>query len=78
LRGITIDRSEESENASDSIRINRDSTSNETDSREKHDQNEPEQRISRLRGRMIDGREESENAFDSIRVNRDPTSNETD
>jgi hypothetical protein len=53
LRGITIDRSEEDENADDSIRVNTEFDSNEIDENsdnEKHD----EQRISTLRGISID------------------------
>jgi hypothetical protein len=62
----------------DSIRVNRDPTSNKTDKSDWQSIKHPEQRISQLRGITIERSEENENAFDSIRVNRDPTSNETD
>jgi hypothetical protein len=78
LRGITIDRSEECENASDSICVNRDSTSNEMDLRDSHQEKHEEQRIWQVRGIKIDGNDETENTFDSIRVNREFDSNWTD
>jgi hypothetical protein len=78
LRGIKIDRSAELKNAFDSIRVNRESDSNETDSSDLHQKKHRKQRISTSRGIKIDRSEESENACDSIRLNRDSTSNETD
>jgi hypothetical protein len=78
LRGIKIDRSEESENARDSIRVNRESDSNKTDLSDLHEEKHSEQRIWRLRGIKIDGSDEKENALDSIRANREFDSNETE
>jgi hypothetical protein len=77
-RGITIDRSAACENASASIRMNREFDSNETDSSVGHQEKHPEPRISQLRGIKIDQIEEYENALDSIRLNREFDSNETD
>jgi hypothetical protein len=50
LPGIKIDRSEEWENASDSIRVNRELDSNETDLGDLHRKKHSEPRISISRG----------------------------
>jgi hypothetical protein len=49
-----IDRSDDSENANDSIRVNRDSDSNEIDEKDRQSEKHFEQRISTFRGIMID------------------------
>jgi hypothetical protein len=54
VRGITIERSEQSENALDSIRVNREFDSNETDKSDVHEEKHSEQRIWQLRGIAID------------------------
>jgi hypothetical protein len=45
FRGIIIDRSDEFRNASDSIRVNRDSDSNETDESDVHPEKQLEHKI---------------------------------
>jgi hypothetical protein len=52
--GIKIDWSAEAENASDSIRVKREFSSNETDSSDLHKRKQSEQRISTLRGIKIE------------------------
>jgi hypothetical protein len=54
LRGIMIDRSDDFENAFESIRVNRDSDLNEIDESDLQDEKHDEQRISTFRGIMID------------------------
>jgi hypothetical protein len=76
--GITIDGSDEYENASDSIRINREFNSNEMDESDLHDRKHNEPRVSTLLGITIDGSDDCANAFDSIRINREFDSNKTD
>jgi hypothetical protein len=78
FRGITIDESDEYVNASDSIRVNRESDSNVTDESDLHSEKHDEQRISTFRGITIDESDDFENAFDSIRVNRESDSNVID
>jgi hypothetical protein len=56
FRGIKIDRSEEYENAQDSIRVNRGFDSNVTDSRHLHPEKQDEPRISISHG-IITSRE---------------------
>jgi hypothetical protein len=78
FRGISMDASDERENAEDSIRFNRELDSNEIDESdlqlEKHD----DPRISTLLGISMDSSDENENASDSIRFNRELDSNEID
>jgi hypothetical protein len=54
FRGISIDSSDEYENADDSIRINREFASNEMDESEKQYEKDDDPRISTLRGISID------------------------
>jgi hypothetical protein len=54
LRGIKIDRSDEFENALDSIRLNCEFDSNETDLSDLHQKKHSEQRIWQLRGITMD------------------------
>jgi hypothetical protein len=54
LFGIKIDSSDEDENTSDSIRVNREFDSNVTDKNDLQDEKHFEPRISTLRGIMID------------------------
>jgi hypothetical protein len=54
LRGISIDRSDEYENASDSIRINREFDSNEIDESDLQSQKHDDPRISTDNGMAID------------------------
>jgi hypothetical protein len=54
LLGITIDSSDENENAEDSIRVNRDFDSNEIDLRNLHFKKKDDPRISTLHGITID------------------------
>jgi hypothetical protein len=78
VRGITIDFSEELENAEDSIRFNLESDSNEIDERDRQFEKQFEPRISTVRGITIDCSEEYENAENSIRFNLESDSNEID
>jgi heat shock protein HspQ len=74
-RGIVIDLRPEYENASDSMRLRRESLSNEIDwHHEKHD----EERISTFQGIVIDLRPEYENVYNPIYLNRKSSSNEID
>jgi hypothetical protein len=57
-RGATIDRNEERESASDSIRVNRESDSNETAESDLHAEKHFEQRTSTVPGIKIDRSEE--------------------
>jgi hypothetical protein len=68
LRGIKIDSSDEDENASDSIRVNREFDSNEIDESDLQSEKQFESRISTFLGIMIDSSDENENTSDSIRV----------
>jgi hypothetical protein len=70
-----IDRSDDDENADDSIRVNRDSDSNEIDESDLQSKKHDEQRFSTVRGIMIDSSDESEKAIDSIRINLPSLSN---
>jgi hypothetical protein len=54
LCGIKIDLIEEFENACDSIRVNRDPTSNAMDQSDLHEEKHAEQRISQVRGIKIE------------------------
>jgi hypothetical protein len=54
LRGITIDRSDEYENADDSIRVNRESVSNVIDESDSHPRKHDDPMISTFRGITID------------------------
>jgi hypothetical protein len=54
FRGIMIDRSDDLENADDSIRVIRDSDSNEIDESDSQYEKHDEQRSSTFRGIMID------------------------
>jgi hypothetical protein len=76
FRGITIDSSDENENADDSIRVNCEFDSNEIDESDLQSEKHDEQRISTFLGIKIDSRIEYKNAFDSIRVNCEFDSNE--
>jgi hypothetical protein len=58
VRGITIDFSEESENAEDSIRFNLESDSNEIDESDPQSEKQRKPRISTVRGITIDFSEE--------------------
>jgi hypothetical protein len=78
LRGITIDSSDDSENALDSIRVNLESDSNVIDESDLHFEKHDEQRSSTFRGRTIDSSDDFENALDSIRVNLESDSNVID
>jgi hypothetical protein len=78
VRGIRIDSGDDDKNADDSIRVNRDSDSNEIEKSDRQCEKHCEQRISTVRGIMIDSSDEDENADDSIRVNRDSDSTESD
>jgi hypothetical protein len=57
-----MDSSDEDENASDSIRVNREFDSNEIDVSDWHLEKHDEQRIWTLRGITIDWSDEDENA----------------
>jgi hypothetical protein len=78
FRGITIDESDDFENASESIRVNREPDSNVIDESDSQYQKHFEQRISTFRGITIDESDDFENASDSIRVNRESDSNVID
>jgi hypothetical protein len=54
FRGISVDWSDESANADDSIRVNREFDSNEIDANDSQYEKQDEQRISTLRGIKID------------------------
>jgi hypothetical protein len=54
LHGISIDRSDESENADDSIRFNREFDSNEIDESDGHQEKHDDARISTSHGISID------------------------
>jgi hypothetical protein len=71
LDGIIIDWSDEDENASDSICVNREFNWNEIDENDLQHEKQNEQRISTLDGITIDWHVEYENVDDSIRVNRE-------
>jgi hypothetical protein len=60
LRGITIDWSEEDENANDSIRFNLEFDLNEIDESDSQDEKHAKQRISTLRGITIDWSEKED------------------
>jgi hypothetical protein len=60
------------------MRVNSESSSNETDESDLQSKKHPEQRIWTRRGIVIDMREDRENASDSMRVSSESGSNETD
>jgi hypothetical protein len=62
FRGSLIDLSDDHRNANDSIRINRESDSNEIDKSRRQQEKHPDSRISTLRGILIDVNAESSNA----------------
>jgi uncharacterized Zn finger protein len=66
--GITIDSSDEDENASDSIRLKCEFDSNVIDESDSHLEKQCDPRISAFLGIKIDSSDELENAKDSIRV----------
>jgi hypothetical protein len=68
----------EDENASDSIRDNREFDSNEIDESDSQHEKHDEPRISTPRGITIDSMDEEKNVSDSIRDNREFDSNEID
>jgi hypothetical protein len=70
--------SDEHENASDSIRVNREFDSNEIDESDSHRSKHDDPKISTFRGISIDSSDDDENADDSIRVKREFDSNEID
>jgi hypothetical protein len=75
LRGIIIDRSDEYENTSDSIRVKYEFDSNVIDESDLQCEKHFDPRLSTLLGIKIDSSDEDENAADSICVNRDLDSN---
>jgi hypothetical protein len=75
---ISIDRSDELENASDSIRVNREFDSTEIDENDRQYEKHDDPRISPFRGLSIDRSDEDDNASDSIRINPEDNSNEKD
>jgi hypothetical protein len=75
FRGITIDWSDEDENAFDSIRVNLESDSNVIVESDQQFEKHHEQIISTFRGITIDWSNENENASDSIRTNFESDSN---
>jgi hypothetical protein len=75
FRGITIDSSDNLQNASDSIRVKREFDSNVIDESNLQDEKHFDPRISTLRGIVIDLSDDDENANDSIRVNCEFDSN---
>jgi hypothetical protein len=78
FRGISIDLSDEYENADDSIRINREFDSNEIDERDLQQKKDDDPRIATFRGISIDSSDEFENASDPIPINPEDNSNEND
>jgi hypothetical protein len=68
--GIKIDSSDEDENASDSIRVNREFDSNVIHESELQDEKHVDPRISTLLGIKIDSSDDHESASDSIRLKR--------
>jgi hypothetical protein len=78
LQGMTIDLSDDCENAEESIRINCEFDSNEIDENCWHHEKQDEFNISTLCGISIDLSDDCENADDSIRVNCEFDSNEID
>jgi hypothetical protein len=78
LFGIKIDLSDDSKNAHDSTRVNREGDSNEIDESECQPLKYCDPRISTLLGINIDSSDENENTLDSIRVNHEGDSNQID
>jgi hypothetical protein len=76
--GIKIDRSDEDENASDSIRVKCEFDSNVIDESDLQNEKQFGPRISTFLGIKIDSSDESQNANDSIRLNREFDSNTID
>jgi hypothetical protein len=74
--GLSL-RSHDSENVSDSMRLNSDAGSNETNESELHLAKQYEQRISTLHGITIDRRIENPKVPNSIRVNLESRLNKT-
>jgi hypothetical protein len=75
FRGITIDWSDEDENANDSIRVNCEFDSNVIDKSDLQFEKHFDPRISTFLGSKIDWSDEDENTSDSIRVNCELDSN---
>jgi hypothetical protein len=75
FRRISIDSSDENENAPDSIRVNREFHSNEINEREQHLEKYDDPTIPTFREVSINSSYDDENAPDSIRVNRVSDSN---
>jgi hypothetical protein len=69
FRGIMIDLSDDSQNASDSIRFNCEFDSNVIDESDSQNKKHPNPRVSTFRGMMIDSSDDDENADDSIFFN---------
>jgi Arc/MetJ-type ribon-helix-helix transcriptional regulator len=78
FRGITIDWSDEYENASDSIRVKCEFDSNVIDESDLQHEKQDDPRISTFFGIKIDWSDEYENASDSIRVKCEFDSNVID
>jgi hypothetical protein len=78
FRGSSIDSSDESRNASDSIRFSDDGDSNTIDEIALHSLKLYRQRISTLHGMTIDSSVEHEKVDESIRFNDDWDSNESE
>jgi hypothetical protein len=78
IGGMAIHVRSGASQACHSIRVNRESDSNEIDESDPQYEKHDEQRIPTVRGIMIDRSDEDENADDSIRVNRESDSNEID
>jgi hypothetical protein len=76
VRGISMNLSDEPENAEDSIRINREFDSNEIYENNLQDEKHDDPIISIFRGISINLSDENENANDLIRINREFDSNE--
>jgi hypothetical protein len=76
--GITIDWSDENENAADSIRVKHEFDSNMIDESDSQDEKQADPRISTLLGIKIDWSDDLKNARDSIRVKHEFDSNVID
>jgi hypothetical protein len=75
---MSIDASDDHDNADDSIQINRELDSNEIDESDSQCPKHDDQRISAFRGISIDSSNDRENVAESIRVNREFDSSEPD
>jgi hypothetical protein len=78
LRGIKIVRSDDSENALDSIRVNCEFDSNVIDESDLQFEKQLDPRISTFLGIKIDSNDDLENASDSIRVKCESDSHKID